>query len=74
MINLNEKCLNLGSYNYLGFAENEGPCTDAVEQAVYDFGTSLGTSRLEFGTTNVHRDLERFLFNQTYEDEENYLL
>ena len=44
-----KRCLNLSSYNYLGFAENSGPCTDAVESAIEKYGLSTCASRLDFG-------------------------
>ena len=43
------KALNLGSYNYLGFAENVGPCAQAAEQAVHKFGLGGCSSRHEYG-------------------------
>merc|ERR1712063_140654 len=55
------RCLNLGSYNYLGFAENEGECTDAVEGSITNFGNVMCSSRLEAGTTVVHRELESLM-------------
>lgn len=33
-----KECINLGSYNYLGYAENEGPCTDAAVESVEKSG------------------------------------
>lgn len=32
------RCLNLGSYNYLGFGENSGPCIEAVRETIGKFG------------------------------------
>ncbi|XP_064091846.1 serine palmitoyltransferase 2-like isoform X1 [Macrobrachium nipponense] len=52
------KCINVGSYNYLGFAENVGPCHDDAEKALKDYGISAGSPRLELGTSDVHRQLE----------------
>lgn len=42
-------CLNLSSYNYLGFAQADGPCADAVEQAIRKYGISTCSPRLEVG-------------------------
>ena len=42
-------CLNLGSYNYLGFAENRGPCADASKEATYKYGAAVCSSRRDFG-------------------------
>ncbi|RDW93314.1 uncharacterized protein DSM5745_00636 [Aspergillus mulundensis] len=33
--------LNLSSYNYLGFAQSEGPCADAVEETIRRDGISM---------------------------------
>ena len=46
--------MNFGSYNYLGFAEKEGPCKDAVEVVTHDYGLSSMASRQELG--EVSRD------------------
>jgi len=43
------ECLNLGSYNYLGFAQNEGPCADAVEATVRKYGVAVYSPRMEVG-------------------------
>jgi hypothetical protein len=40
-------CINLGSYNYLGFAENSGPCTDQAIEACKRFGLSSSSTRHE---------------------------
>ncbi|XP_026475978.1 serine palmitoyltransferase 2-like [Ctenocephalides felis] len=53
------KCLNLGSYNYLGFAENKGKCADAVEKSIRDYGLSLCSTRHELGTNPLHIRLEK---------------
>lgn len=45
------KCLNLGSYNYLGFAENQGKCAEAVEKSIHDYGLSLCSTRHELGNS-----------------------
>jgi serine palmitoyltransferase len=51
-------CLNLGSYNYLGFAENNGSVTDAVVANVHSAGTATCSSAGDVGTFRVHRELE----------------
>lgn len=51
--------LNLGSYNYLGFGERDSPTTQSVCDAVDKFGTSTCSTRLDFGTTVLHRQLEK---------------
>jgi serine palmitoyltransferase len=51
-------CLNLGSYNYLGFAENTGPCADAAYQSTLDYGAGTCSPARELGTLDVHKKLE----------------
>ena len=43
-------CLNLGSYNYLGFAEDTGPCADAAYQSTLDYGAGTCSPARELGT------------------------
>lgn len=43
--------MNFGSYNYLGFAENTGPCVEQVEQATKKYGVGVCATRQEMGTT-----------------------
>ncbi|XP_064601850.1 serine palmitoyltransferase 2-like isoform X2 [Liolophura sinensis] len=50
--------INFGSYNYLGFAENHGPCSTAVERSLPEFGVSNGASRQEMGYQKIHRELD----------------
>ncbi|KAL3873456.1 hypothetical protein ACJMK2_036571 [Sinanodonta woodiana] len=52
------KVMNFGSYNYLGFAENEGPCVDAVEENIKQWGLSSCGSRQELGYQEVHKQLD----------------
>lgn len=42
-------CINMGSYNYLGFAENTGPRSVKVQESVSKYGSSIGTTRHECG-------------------------
>jgi serine palmitoyltransferase len=46
--------LNLSSYNYLGFAQNTGPCADAVETTVNKYGISVSSARMDSGTSDLH--------------------
>ena len=43
------RCLNLGSYNYLGFAEEKGPCADAAIQSIHEYGAGTNSSRVDLG-------------------------
>lgn len=51
-----QRVLNLGSYNYLGFSQNEGPCADAVEDIVNKYGVGTCASRQEMGTAWFFKD------------------
>lgn len=54
-----KKCLNLGSYNYLGFADDwSNTCKDDVMGSLEAFPVSAQNSRNELGTTALHRELE----------------
>jgi len=56
------KCLNLGSYNYLGFADDwDITCREGVTQSLINLPSSVGSSRLEYGTTSLHRSVERIV-------------
>ncbi len=46
--------INLGSYNYLGFAENTGPCADAAAEVTIKYGVGVASTRQEIGI-NTHR-------------------
>ena len=50
--------LNMSSYNYLGFAQSEGPCADAVEETVKKHGMSLASPRADAGTSDLHMEVE----------------
>lgn len=58
LIDSKTDCINLGSYNYLGYSENEGPCTDAALQSVEHHGVSNCSTRHELGTLQSHKELE----------------
>ncbi|KAI6656914.1 Serine palmitoyltransferase 2-like [Oopsacas minuta] len=55
------KALNFGSYNYLGFAQNDGPCVEASKVTVEKYGIGMGSSRSEMGSLQLHRDLEKLV-------------
>lgn len=42
--------INLGSYNYLGFAENTGPRADAAAEVTMTYGVGVASTRQEIGT------------------------
>ena len=41
--------INLGSYNYLGFANNNGPIADNVIESIRENGLATASSTQEFG-------------------------
>ncbi|CAK0781260.1 hypothetical protein CVIRNUC_005327 [Coccomyxa viridis] len=56
-----KKCLNLGSYNYLGFAASDEYCTPRVLDTMGSLGWAMCSSRADAGTTPVHLELERLV-------------
>jgi serine palmitoyltransferase len=55
-------CLNLGSYNYLGFADDWNiTCKDEVVGSMEDLPISNSSPRNEYGTTQLHRDVEELV-------------
>mmetsp|Transcript_28675 Transcript_28675/g.72603 ORF Transcript_28675/g.72603 Transcript_28675/m.72603 type:complete len:1444 (-) Transcript_28675:1091-5422(-) len=53
------KCVNLGSYNYLGFGGVDEYCTPLVARCIRDVGLSTGSTRGgSQGTNKVHKELE----------------
>lgn len=54
-------CLNLSSYNYLGFAQSVGKCTDDAVDAVKKYGLSACGPRNIIGNTNLHTYTENIL-------------
>lgn len=43
------RCTNLGSYNYLGFAQNSGPCAEDSIKAIEKYGVATCSPRRELG-------------------------
>lgn len=50
--------LNISSYNYLGFAQSEGPCADAVEESIKKYGISAASPRSDVGTSDLALEVE----------------
>lgn len=55
------ECINMGSYNYLGFSSNIGPTVDSVENIIKEYGIGICSSRHELGTLDVHIKLEQLV-------------
>lgn len=54
-------CINLGSYNYLGFAENHGTCAEASITSMRDCGVGTCSTRKELGNTHMLDELDRLV-------------
>lgn len=58
------RCLNLGSYNYLGFADDwQVTCAKDVMASLKKLPVSACSSRNEYGTTSLHREVEELVSN-----------
>lgn len=57
------RCLNLGSYNYLGFAASDEYCTPRAIESLKKFSPSTCSSRVDGGTTTLHKELEECVAN-----------
>jgi len=53
------RCLNLGSYNYLGFGDPDSPTKAQVFEALDKFSVSTTSTRVNLGTTQVHDQVEK---------------
>ncbi|QDZ20994.1 pyridoxal phosphate-dependent transferase [Chloropicon primus] len=53
-----KRCLNLGSYNYLGFAAKDEYCTPRVIQTLAEYGCSTCSSSSDAGMTSKHVEME----------------
>lgn len=45
--------INMGSYNYLGFAENSGACADAASECCMKYGVGVSSTRQEIGKIEI---------------------
>jgi len=53
-----KKYINVGSYNYLGFAENDGMCSKQAIEEIRRTGGGIASTRCEIGTLAIHKELE----------------
>lgn len=53
--------INLGSYNYLGFAENTGLCAETAAAVTKEYGVGVCSTRQEFGNMDKHEELEKLI-------------
>uniref|UniRef100_A0A8C4WX13 serine C-palmitoyltransferase n=1 Tax=Eptatretus burgeri TaxID=7764 RepID=A0A8C4WX13_EPTBU len=56
--NILQGVINMGSYNYLGFAENKGPCMEAAAEVMQTYGVGVCSTRQEIGNLDKHEELE----------------
>ncbi|KAK4707064.1 hypothetical protein R3W88_033362 [Solanum pinnatisectum] len=52
------RCLNLGSYNYLGFAAFDEYCSPRTIECLKIFSASTCSTRVDGGTITIHTELE----------------
>ncbi|KAM2047201.1 hypothetical protein ACFX1T_005893 [Malus domestica] len=52
------RCLNLGSYNYLGFAASDEYCTPRAIETLKKYSPSSCSSRVDGGSTDLHNELK----------------
>jgi len=58
-LRVGRKCLNLGSYNYLGFGDDwQLTCSKDVLGSIESLPVSNSSCRNEYGTTKLHREVE----------------
>ncbi|XP_068183115.1 serine palmitoyltransferase 3 isoform X2 [Antennarius striatus] len=50
--------INMGSYNYLGFAENNADFLKTVADKTLQYGVGVCSTRQEIGNLSIHEDLE----------------
>ncbi|XP_071337263.1 serine palmitoyltransferase 3 isoform X1 [Trachinotus anak] len=53
--------INMGSYNYLGFAENKADFLKTVADKTYQYGVGVCSTRQEIGNLGIHEELEKLV-------------
>ncbi|NWH16632.1 SPTC2 palmitoyltransferase, partial [Grus americana] len=53
--------INMGSYNYLGFAQKAGPCQEAAAKVLSQYGAGVCSTRQEMGNLDKHEELEKLV-------------
>ncbi|KAJ7417631.1 Serine palmitoyltransferase 2 [Willisornis vidua] len=53
--------INMGSYNYLGFAQNAGACQEAAAKVLSQYGAGVCSTRQEMGNLDKHEELEKLV-------------
>ncbi|AFN83006.1 serine palmitoyl transferase subunit 2 [Encephalitozoon romaleae SJ-2008] len=63
------KLLNLGSYNYLGFSNNEGPIVEKVVEVVRHYPLVMTAPTREVGCYDIVRTLEEEMASFLYQED-----
>ncbi|KAF7489675.1 Serine palmitoyltransferase 2 [Sarcoptes scabiei] len=58
---IKDRVINMGSYNYLGYAENSGPITEKVIKIIKENGVGVCSSRNELGHSKLTDNLEKLM-------------
>uniref|UniRef100_A0A3B4TA16 serine C-palmitoyltransferase n=2 Tax=Seriola TaxID=8160 RepID=A0A3B4TA16_SERDU len=53
--------VNMGSYNYLGFAENKADFLKTVADKIHQYGVGVCSTRQEIGNLSIHEELEKLV-------------
>lgn len=56
-----QRCINLASYNYLGFGNGHPICNKALADACHQYSVNLASSAIEMGTTPLHQQVEELV-------------
>ncbi|MEJ1269577.1 serine palmitoyltransferase long chain base subunit 2 [Cricetulus griseus] len=59
--NIIKGVINMGSYNYLGFARNTGSCQEAAAEVLKEYGAGVCSTRQEIGNLDKHEELEKLV-------------
>uniref|UniRef100_A0A452TMT2 Serine palmitoyltransferase long chain base subunit 2 n=1 Tax=Ursus maritimus TaxID=29073 RepID=A0A452TMT2_URSMA len=59
--NIIKGVINMGSYNYLGFARNTGSCQEAAAKVLEEYGVGVCSTRQEIGNLDKHEELEKLV-------------
>ncbi|KAL6742795.1 hypothetical protein Aduo_015904 [Ancylostoma duodenale] len=51
--------INMGSYNYLGFSHNDGPCAEEAVRFIDKYGLHIGGTRHERGNHVAQAQIEK---------------
>lgn len=54
--NIIKGVINMGSYNYLGFARNTGSCQEAAAEVLKEYGAGVCSTRQEIGKCELRSE------------------